>query len=89
MGTAPTAYSDVGRETKPAGKNITEGGFDADAPNASFNGDVGGKNDPGRAALGEFQRKAAEPVTDAGSGTKHGGGSGDGQFGALGGDASA
>ncbi|KAL8638617.1 MAG: hypothetical protein Q9228_004250 [Teloschistes exilis] len=42
---------------KPHGKNITEGGFESDDKNnASFNNpEVGGENDPGRAALQQFQ----------------------------------
>ncbi|KAI9830166.1 MAG: hypothetical protein M1819_005843 [Sarea resinae] len=52
-------------QAKPKGKNITEGGFDADAPNASFNQDIGGAKDPGRAAESGFQRSNAESAADA------------------------
>lgn len=48
---APGYVSSVSPSGKPHGKNITEGGFDADdSKNASFNSDIGSKNDPGRAA---------------------------------------
>jgi len=72
----------------PHGKNITEGGFDSDAPNASFNNDIGGKNDPGRAALGEFQKTNAETLEDAGMADKNKG-SAENSFSALGGDTSS
>jgi len=77
---------------KPKGANITEGGFDSSAPNASFNGDVGGKNDPGRLAETAMARSAAESgaaggdntVTSKSGLTKEGAG-----YEALGGDAPA
>ena len=47
--------SSMGDNFQPKGQNLTEGGFDSNAPNASFNTDIGGKNDPGRAALNEMQ----------------------------------
>lgn len=50
--------SDQVRNTKPKGKNITEGGFDDDAgKNASFTSDIGDENDPGRAAESAFQKR--------------------------------
>lgn len=65
MPVAPTAAyagSAIPPETqKPKGKDITEGGFDSGAPNASFNQEIGTKKDPGRVAEGEFERKGAEP----------------------------
>ncbi|KAI4735471.1 hypothetical protein E4T50_14012 [Aureobasidium sp. EXF-12298] len=67
----------------PHGKNISEGGFDANAPNASFNGDIGGKNDPGRKALSDVQKNAQQPAGDAGGGPKQTGVSNDGQFDVL------
>ena len=67
----------------PHGKNIQEGGFDSGAPNASFNAEIGGKNDPGRVALNEAQRKQAESGPDAGAGPRQGGVSNDGQFDVL------
>lgn len=52
--TNQSSEADVGDRFAPKGKNLQEGGFDSSAPNASFNSDVGSKNDPGRAALGRF-----------------------------------
>ena len=74
---APT----VGDDFKPKGKNVTEGGFDSDAPNASFNTDIGGKDDPGRVALGEMQGENT-PFA-GGAGPKQGQVSNDGQFDVL------
>ena len=48
--------SDPAQTGKPKGKNITEGGFDSDpSNNASFNGEIGTENDPGRVAEQTFQ----------------------------------
>jgi hypothetical protein len=84
---APSAYSAdqlLQGAMKPKGKNIKEGGFDADeAPNASFNDDIGGENDPGRAAESRFQRLANESGPEAGSGPRQKGISGDGQYDVL------
>lgn len=48
---------------KPKGKNLTEGGFDdtddSAGNNASFTGEIGSENDPGRAAEQGFQRTNA------------------------------
>lgn len=68
---APSAYSSAGGNNenlkpKPKGQNITEGGFDSDAPNASFNNDVGGANDPGRVAELEFAQRSAREGIDSG-----------------------
>ena len=68
---------------KPKGRNITEGGFDSDAPNASFSGDIGGKNDPGRAAELKFAEMNAQAAHDAGSGPRQKEITGDGQFDVL------
>jgi hypothetical protein len=68
----------------PHGKNITEGGFDANAPNASFNNDIGGKNDPGRQALKDMQKSALQAVGDVGGATKQKNVTNDGQFDVLG-----
>lgn len=70
-GTAPSAYSSAGGDeenlkSRPRGMNITEGGFDENAPNASFNNDIGGKNDPGRLAERDFQAANARSGGDAG-----------------------
>jgi len=69
---------------KPHGRNITEGGFDENAPNASFDSDIGDKNDPGRLAEQKFQREDAQAGFDAGSGPRQTKITGDGQFDALG-----
>ncbi|KAG9942996.1 hypothetical protein KCU85_g8957, partial [Aureobasidium melanogenum] len=66
----------------PHGKNISEGGFDSNAPNASFNNDIGGKNDPGRSALNDMQRNAQQSAGDAAL-PKQQGVSNDGQFDVL------
>jgi hypothetical protein len=44
-------------ENNPKGKNLTEGGFDDGAPNASFNTAIGTKKDPGRVALERFEEE--------------------------------
>lgn len=88
VGDAPTytASNTLQGEGNPAGKNLKEGGFDSDGPNASFKTDIGGKNDPGRVALDGFQKSNAEAIIDAGS--SHDGTSGN-SFDALGGSTSA
>ncbi len=63
---------------QPKGKNITEGGFDSEAPNASFGTDIGGENDPGRAALDRVD----VPVS-RGAGPRQGEVTNDGQFDGL------
>lgn len=75
------AASSMGGSDKPHGKNITEGGFDPNAPNASFNNDVGGKNDPARVALGGMQE--ADVPSAGGAGPRQGGLTKDGQFDTL------
>lgn len=55
---------------KPKGTNLTEGGFQGDEPNASYNTDIGSENDPGRAALGKLQRMTDESAVDAGNPTR-------------------
>lgn len=56
---------------KPKGRNIQEGGFDSDdAQNASFSGEIGTENDPGRIAEQRFQRVNADAAHDAGSGPR-------------------
>ncbi|KAK4546796.1 hypothetical protein LTR36_001528 [Oleoguttula mirabilis] len=75
-----TSSSNTGSDsTKPKGENITEGGFSSEDPNASFTTDIGGQNDPGRAALGKM---AAAPAA-GGAGPRQDGVSGDGQYDAL------
>lgn len=68
---------------KPKGKNITEGGFDSDAPNASFNGEIGGKKDPGRVAEAQFQKSNAQSGGDVAGGPKQSGLSGGSPYEAL------
>lgn len=69
-GQAPSYVNDITpgyQHTKPAGRNIHEGGFDADDKNnASFNSEIGSDQDPGRAAINKFQRTTAESGPDAG-----------------------
>jgi len=62
---ASGAYDDPPK-SKPHGKDITEGGFDDSAPNASFNQDIGGKNDPGRLAEQQFAASNARNAATAG-----------------------
>jgi len=74
---------------KPKGKNLTEGGFDADdSKNTSFTSlqkDAGDPEDPGRESVKQFEATQAQT---AGRGPIQGSESGDGQYGALGGDES-
>jgi len=81
-GATGSTGSSTGGSDKPHGKNITEGGFDSDAPNASFNQDVGGKNDPARVALGRMEE--ADVPSTGGTGPRQGKVTGDGQFDGLG-----
>ncbi len=73
----------------PKGNNLTEGGFESDdTKNASFNNEIGGKNDPGRLAEEKFQRENADVAAEAGM-QKQTGVTGDNTYDALGGDTSA
>ncbi|KAF2154059.1 hypothetical protein K461DRAFT_277126 [Myriangium duriaei CBS 260.36] len=67
---------------KPKGANLTEGGFDSDAPNASFNQAIGTKKDPARDALGGILKSDAQNAGDAG-GPKDSQLSNDGQYDVL------
>ena len=78
-GGALSSASDGTGNLQPKGKNITEGGFDSDAPNASFTQDIGGKNDPGRVGL----QQQDVPVS-GGAGPRQDQVTNDGQFDALG-----
>ncbi|GAB7353751.1 hypothetical protein MBLNU459_g4144t1 [Dothideomycetes sp. NU459] len=92
VGAAPSAaFAAPAGSDGPAGKNLTEGGFDSDGPNASFGavGEVGGRKDPGRAALGEMLKSNAGSGASAGGGPRQSEVIDDGRFDALGGDASA
>ncbi|RAO66149.1 uncharacterized protein BHQ10_002161 [Talaromyces amestolkiae] len=68
-GTAPSYVTPVVQNvgnTKPKGVNIKEGGFDSNSKNnASFNSDIGTKNDPGRLAEQKFQKVTAESGANA------------------------
>jgi len=70
-GVAPYAATPHGNlsSSKPKGKNLEEGGFDENAPNASFKYDIGSKNDPGLAAEQKFARQNAENAGDVGLAT--------------------
>ena len=68
-------------EDLPKGKNLTEGGFDADAPNASYSTAIGTKKDPGRVALQRFEEE--NTPYSGGAGPREGRISNDGQFDAL------
>ncbi|KAF2140641.1 uncharacterized protein K452DRAFT_252433 [Aplosporella prunicola CBS 121167] len=86
VGAAPsyaTAGGPTADQLKPHGKNITEGGFDSSAPNASFSGDIGGKNDPGRLAENKIAGTNAQSAHDSATGPRQGGISNDGQYKAL------
>ncbi|KAJ5204630.1 uncharacterized protein N7498_005509 [Penicillium cinerascens] len=69
-GQAPSYVNDITpgyQHSKPAGRNIHEGGFEADDKNnASFNSEIGSDQDPARAAINKFQRTTAESGPDAG-----------------------
>lgn len=80
-GYASNPAPSTGDDFKPKGESLQEGGFDSDAPNASFNTDIGGKDDPGRAALGKME--ASDVPVAGGAGPREGKISNDGQFDAL------
>ncbi|KAI9813398.1 MAG: hypothetical protein M1827_004072 [Pycnora praestabilis] len=93
-GTAPSSLDPSVDEftsaKKPKGKNITEGGFDEDAPNASMgNSDIGTENDPGRVATNDMQRKQAESGPDAAGGPRQKELTKDGQYDVLSSDQAA
>ncbi|GAB7365758.1 hypothetical protein MBLNU230_g7093t1 [Neophaeotheca triangularis] len=85
-GTAPGYASHpapvMGDNFQPHGKNITEGGFDSNAPNASFTTDIGGKNDPSRVAL-QGAEKNNVPVSGGAGARSQGPGQEGGQYGNL------
>lgn len=72
---------------QPGGRNLTEGGFDTGAANASYSTDIGGKRDPGRVALGQFEEQNESAA--GGAGPKQSRVTNDGQFESLGGDTEA
>jgi hypothetical protein len=73
--------------SQPKGENLKEGGFDSDAPNASFSTDIGSKKDPGRVALNDIE--ASNTPYAGGTGPQQTKITNDGQFDSLGGDTSA
>ena len=74
----------------PKGKNLTEGGFsDSEGKNnTSFNGEIGGRDDPGRLAEERFEKSNAEGAGGVGM-PRQMGGVGDNAFDVIGGDAAA
>lgn len=68
---------------KPKGKNITEGGFDDSAPNASFNQEIGTEKDPGRVAEQQFEARNAQSGFDSGRGPRQNGVTGETAYDAL------
>ena len=86
--TAPGYVTNVSAERtgKPHGKNITEGGFDADdSKNASFTTNIGSKKDPGRVAEDHFE-KINEGATAGAGPRQYGAEEGTGTYDTLGGD---
>jgi hypothetical protein len=78
-----------GETQKPKGKNITEGGFDSSAPNASFNQEIGTKKDPGRVAEAAFEARNAQSGFEGARGPRQNGVTGESGFDALKADESA
>ncbi|KAK0107340.1 hypothetical protein ONS95_004033 [Cadophora gregata] len=66
-GIAPSYVNSQYHDTAgPKGRNLHEGGFESrDANNASFNSEIGSKNDPSRLAEQKFQRQNADYDGDA------------------------
>lgn len=90
---ARTAPSYVNAQFKnqsgPHGKNVTEGGFESnDSKNASFNHEIGTKNDPGRLAEEKMSRANAD-AAGASAMPRQQGTTGDNDYDALGGDTPA
>ena len=75
-------YSEPTQTGKPKGKNLTEGGFDADdSKNASYTTDIGGEDDPGRAAVQGIRAGKSAAI---GTGPRHQGDASEGgQYEAL------
>ncbi|KAK8189040.1 uncharacterized protein BKA78DRAFT_318531 [Phyllosticta capitalensis] len=91
-GAAPTyANVDLYNEGgKPKGKNLTEEeGFTGSEANASFNSEIGSKNDPGRAAEQKFQRNAVQSAQDSATGPRQQNIDPKNDFSVLGGETSA
>lgn len=73
-GQAPSYISDVTglpSNAKPKGKNLQEGGFDSDPKyNASFNNQIGNRQDPGRVGENNLLRRVAESGPDTAGGPR-------------------
>lgn len=73
---------------QPKGNALQEGGeITGNEPNASFNGEIGGKNDPGRVALQKMELETA--ATSGATGARTGQLDSNTPYDALGGDTSA
>lgn len=83
-GTAPSyVNSQFQDRSGPKGENLTEGGFDSyGAKNASFDSEIGSRDDPGRLAEQKFQRDNADAAESAGF-PKQQGSTGENAFEAL------
>ncbi|CAG8958112.1 hypothetical protein HYFRA_00000458 [Hymenoscyphus fraxineus] len=82
-GTAPSYVSSQFVDSKgPKGENLTEGFEGGAGNNASFNGAIGGRNDPGRKALDKIVKDNADSSEMAGM-PKQMGDIGDNEFTAL------
>lgn len=88
---ASAASDNTAENLKPKGANITEGGFDSSAPNASWTTEIGTKKDPGRVAERQMEAGNSRAGFDAGyeGANDKGIEKGQNSFGELGGDTSA
>lgn len=76
-GTAPSyVSSQFVDERGPKGAGLKEGIEGKEGGNASFDGEIGGKNDPGRAALDKIVRENADRGEAAGMPKQKGNGGG-------------
>jgi len=73
---------------KSRGKDLTEGGFGGDDGDASFNSNIGLKNDPGRLADLKYERANADAAGSAAM-PKQRGVTGDNEYNALRSDTTA
>ncbi len=81
-GYVASVHSVPAQSGKPHGKNITEGGSEFDeAKNTSYSGEIGSKEDPGRAAEEQFQTKTQ--TSAGGKGQPQSGLTKDGQYDVL------
>lgn len=86
-GNVAPSYVEAGQQglqgvVKPKGRDIQEGGFDDSAPNASFNSEIGTKNDPARLAEQKIDERNAQSAADVGY-QRDSKVSGDGQYDVL------